>query len=87
MGLHCGEFGGFGGPSDNNRSQVRLLNDFFRIFDQFGMHHHYYTGRGIYQRQLDGSLRASNVVRTYRQYTQRKALNLYYEPWPKATKP
>jgi len=51
------------------------------------MHHHYYTGRGIYQRQLDGSLRASNVVRTYRQYTQGKDLNLYYEPRPKAARP
>lgn len=87
VGLHCGEFGGFAGPSDDNPSQVTLLNDFFRIFDQFGMHHHYYAGREIYQRQLDGSLRASNVVRTYRRYTQRKDLNLYYEPRPKTTRP
>lgn len=87
VGMHCGEFGGFGGPSDDSLCQVTLLNDFFRIFDQFGMHHHYYTGRGIYQRQLDGSLRPGNVVRTYRQYTQRKNLNLYYEPWPKVPRP
>jgi len=84
VGLHCGEFGSFGAPSDDSLCQVTLLNDFFRIFDQFGMHHHYYSGRGIYQRQLDGSLRPGNVVRTYRRYTQRKGLNLYYEPWPKA---
>jgi len=82
VGLHCGEFGGFAGPSDDNPSQITLLKDFFRIFDQFGMHHHYYTGRSIHQRQLDGSLRANNVVRTYRRYTQRKDLNLYYEPRP-----
>jgi hypothetical protein len=58
------------------------MNDLFRIFDQFGMHHHYYTGRGIYQRQLDGSLRPSNVVRAFRQYSRRKDVNLYYKLWP-----
>jgi len=78
VGMHCGEFGGFHEPTDDSLCQTTLLNDFFRIFDQFGMHHHYYTGRGIYQRQLDGSLRPGNVVRAYRQYTHRKDLNLYY---------
>jgi alkylhydroperoxidase family enzyme len=78
VGIHCGEFGGFHEPTDDSLCQTTLLSDFFRIFDQFGMHHHYYTGRGIYQRQLDGSLRPSNVVRAYRQYTRRKDLNLYY---------
>jgi len=78
VGMHCGEFGGFHEPTDDSLCQTTLLSDFFRIFDQFGMHHHYYTGRGIYQRQLDGSLRPSNVVRAYRQYTRRKDLNFYY---------
>jgi len=87
VGMHCGEFGGFGSPSDESLCQTTLLNDFFRIFDQFGMHHHYYPGRGIYQRQLDGSLRPGNVVRTYRRYMRRKDLNLYYEPWSKAPRP
>jgi hypothetical protein len=78
VGMHCGEFGGFHEPTDDSLCQTTLLNDFFRIFDQFGMHSHYYTGRGIYQRQLDGSLRPGNVVRAYRQYTARKDLNCYY---------
>jgi hypothetical protein len=78
VGMHCGEFGGFHEPTDDSLCQLTLLSDFFRIFDQFGMHHHYYTGRGIYQRQLDGSLRPGNVVRAYRQYTRREDLNCYY---------
>jgi len=82
VGMHCGEYGGFGGATDDRIAQTTLMNDFLRIFDQFGMHHHYYTGRGIYRRQLDGSLRPSNVVRTFRRYTARPDLNRYYAPWP-----
>jgi len=87
VGMHCGEFGGFHRPTDDLLCQRTLLNDFYRIFDQFGMHHHYYTGRGIYQRQLDGSLRPSNVVRTFRRYAARRDLNLYYQRWPGHPRP
>lgn len=82
VGMHCGEYGGFHAPTDDLLCQKTLLNDFLRIFDQFGMHHHYYTGRGIYQRQLDGSLRPSNVVRAFREYSKRQDLNFYYKRWP-----
>ena len=87
VGMHCGEYGGFHGPTDDLLCQTTLLNDFLRVFDQFGMHHHYYTGRGVYQRQLDGSLRASNVVRAFRRYARRPDLNLYYKLWPGHPKP
>ena len=82
VGMHCGEYGGFHRPTNDLLCQATLLNDFLRIFDQFGMHHHYYTGRGVYQWQLDGSLRPSNVVRTFRRYAARRDLNLYYSRWP-----
>jgi len=81
--MHCGEYGGFASATDDALCQKTLLNDLYRLFDQFGMHHHYYTGRGIYRRQLDGSLRASNVVKAFREYSRRKDLNLYYKLWDK----
>jgi len=85
--MHCGEFGGFAPETNDSRAQTILLNDFFRIFDQFGMHHHYYTGRGIFDSQIggrraDGALEPSNVVRAYRTYFARKDFNLYYAKWP-----
>jgi hypothetical protein len=80
--MHCGEFGGFDPSTDDSEAQTLLMNDFFRIFDQFGMHHHYYSGRQIYQRLADGGLRPSNVVRAYRAYFARGDVNAYYKPWP-----
>ncbi|MBM4020059.1 MAG: glycoside hydrolase family 5 protein, partial [Planctomycetes bacterium] len=80
--LHCGEFGGFAESTNDTLAQALLMNDFFRIFDQFGMHHHYYTGRGIYERPADGSLRPSNVARAYRAYFGRGDFNIYYKKWP-----
>jgi len=76
--LHCGEFGGFYGPSNSSPAQRLLLSDFFGIFDQFGMHHHYYSGRSIFVRHADGSLHKSNVVRAYREYFNRPDFNIYY---------
>ena len=76
--LHCGEFGGFHAPTNDSPAQKLLLNDFFRIFDQFGMHHHYYSGRSIFIRLADGSLRPSNVVRASREYFRRSDFNIYY---------
>ncbi|NQT88941.1 cellulase family glycosylhydrolase, partial [bacterium] len=79
--MHCGEFGGHHRPTDDSLAQYLLQNDFFRIFDQFGMHHHYYTGREVYQRLADGSVRASNVVRAYRAYFTRRDFNRFYPRW------
>jgi hypothetical protein len=86
-GMHCGEFGAFGPASNDSPAQTLLLNDFYRIFDQFGMHHHYYSGREIYQRQLDGSLGPSNVVRAFRAYIRRGDVNVLYKMWPECPKP
>ena len=85
--MHCGEFGGFAAATNESRAQTILMNDFFRIFDQFGMHHHYYSGRGIFDSQIggrraDGALQPSNVVRAYRKYFARPDFNLYYTKWP-----
>ncbi len=79
--MHCGEFGGFAPATDGELAQTVLLNDFFRVFDQFGMHSHYYSGRELFGRQADGSLKPSNVVKFYRSYL-RKGPNRYYLPWP-----
>jgi len=87
VGMHCGEFGGFYDPSNDSQAQKLLMNDFFKIFDQFGMHHHYYSGRGIYERLADGSTRPSNVVRAYRDYFRRKDFNFYYKRWKGQPKP
>ncbi len=85
--MHCGEYGGFHPPTDEKLCQRTLLNDFLRIFDQFGMHHHYYTGRGIYRREIDGSLRPSNVVREFRRYAAREDLNRHVRLWPDHPRP
>lgn len=76
--MHCGEFGGFHNSTDNQIAQLTLMNDFFRIFDQFGMHFHYYSGRTVFGRRADGSMTLSNVVRAYRRYFRRREFNLYY---------
>jgi hypothetical protein len=81
-GMHCGEFGGFSESSNDSLAQKTLMNDLFKIFDQFGMHHHYYSGRQIFERAADGSMRPSNVVRVYREYFKRPDVNAYYELWP-----
>lgn len=76
--VHCGEFGGFDNSTNNELAQVTLMNDFFRIFDQFGMHFNYYSGRDAFARRADGSMALSNVVRAYRRYFKRGDFNLYY---------
>lgn len=83
-GMHCGEFGGFHGPTFQIESQKYLMSEFFRIFDQFGIHSHYYTGRDIYERSQDGCMHPSNVIRAYRKYMARPDVNLYYKDqiWP-----
>ncbi len=54
--MHCGEYGDFTPATFDSEAQTLLMNDFLRIFDQFGMHHHYYSGRSVYARLADGSL-------------------------------
>ncbi len=85
--MHCGEFGGFAESTDDTLAQKVLMNDFFRIFDQFGMHHHYYSGRQVFERLADGSCRPSNVARAYRAYFSRGDVNAYYKKWPGQPEP
>ncbi len=85
--IHCGEFGGFQAPSHASPAQRALLADLFRVFDQFGMHHHYYSGRGIWEWLPDGGLRPSNVVHAYRAYTARPDFNRFWEKWPEHPEP
>jgi hypothetical protein len=80
--MHCGEFGGFDHATDETLAQTTLMNDFFRIFDQFGMHSNYYSGRELFKRQADGSLKPSNVVKFYRDYFRQGNANRYYALWP-----
>lgn len=80
-GMHCGEFGGFYEPSNDSLGQKTLMNDLFRVFDQFGMHSNYYPGRGIYERLADGSMRPTNVVHVYREFFRRPDFNSYYGRW------
>ena len=81
--MHCGEFGGFRPETDASFAQTHLMNEFFRIFDQFGMHHHYYSGREVYARLADGSLRPSNVLRAYQAYAADRSVNATYPGWPR----
>ncbi|MCY3022965.1 MAG: cellulase family glycosylhydrolase [Planctomycetota bacterium] len=78
VGMHCGEFGGFENATDGQAAQALLMNDFFRIFDQFGMHFNYYSGRSVYGRRADGSMALSYVLKAYCEYNKRGEFNLYY---------
>ncbi len=80
VGLHCGEFGDFKTPTADSLAQKVLLNDCFRLFDQFGMHSHYYSGREVFQRLADGAVRPTNVARAYREYFERGDFSGYYAP-------
>ncbi len=61
------EYGGFEQGNDpNNPAALVLLNDFFKVFDQFGFHHHYYSNRGITDVRADGSIQMSLVHEGYR---------------------
>ncbi len=82
--MHCGEFGGFDSSTDDQLAQSTLMNDFFRLFDQFDMHFHYYSGRTLFERRADGSMGLSNVARAYREYFQRGEFNADYQALPRA---
>ena len=63
------EYGGFEQTSFdpwNNRSALVMLSDIFRVFDQFGMMHHYYANRGVTGFRADGSVREAYVQKAYR---------------------
>ena len=74
--MQCGEFGGFDNSTDNELAQLTLMNDFFRIFDQFDMQFHYYSGRSVFGRRQDGSMALSNVIRAYREYSKSRLRDL-----------
>ncbi len=74
--MQCGEFGGFDNSTDNELAQLTLMHDFFRIFDQFDMQFHYYSGRSVFGRRQDGSMALSNVIRAYREYSKSRLRDL-----------
>lgn len=76
--LHCGEFGNFTAEVRASSAVTVLLNDLFRVLDQFGMHHHYYSGRHVFLVQADGSVLPTEVARAYETYFQRRDFNHYY---------
>ena len=83
------EYGGFEQtPHDpfGNPATLVLLNDFFRIFDQFGWHHHYYANRGLARVRADGSVRLSLVHEAYRRYSASKRLARFRRSWQAVTK-
>jgi hypothetical protein len=59
-----------------NKCTLTMLNDHFRIFDQFGWHFHYYANRGVTRDRKDGSLRESYVQEAYRRYFAQKTFNI-----------
>jgi len=81
--IHLGEFGGFEQTKQNvydNPCAVTLLRDYFRIFDQFGWHFHYYSNRGVVRVRQDGSVQESYVQEAYRRYFSKGTLNVNRRP-------
>jgi hypothetical protein len=77
--IHLGEFGAFEQTKEDiyaNRCAITLLLDYFRIFDRFGWHFHYYSNRGIVRVRRDGSVQESLVQEAFRRYFGRKRLNV-----------
>jgi hypothetical protein len=69
--IHLGEFGAFEQTEEDiyaNRCAITLLLDYFRIFDRFGWHFHYYSNRGIVRVRRDGSIEESLVQEAFRRY-------------------
>ncbi len=76
--IHLGEFGGFEQTKEDiyaNRCAITMLLDYFRIFDRFGWHFHYYSNRGIVRVRRDGSVQESLVQEGFRRYFGRRRLN------------
>ncbi len=82
------EYGGFEQTAFSpftNRSTLTLLADFFKVFDQFGWHHHYYSNRGIVQVRLDGSIRLSLVHEAFRRHLAGDRFYRYRDDWKAVT--
>jgi hypothetical protein len=80
--IHLGEFGAFEQTKEDiyaNRCAITLLLDYFRIFDRFGWHFHYYSNRGIVRVRRDGSVQESLVQEAFRRYFGRQRLNAVKE--------
>ncbi len=81
--IHLGEFGGFHQtPHDpwNNRCTLTLMADFYRIFDQFGWHFHYYNNRSEWVIGPDGSMRGNLVHEAMARYFERGTFNALVQP-------
>lgn len=77
--IHLGEFGAFEQTGEDiytNRCTITMLLDYFRIFDRFGWHFHYYSNRGIVRIRRDGSVEESLVQEAFRRYFGRQRLNV-----------
>lgn len=74
--IHLGEFGGFERGGEFEPCALTLLDDCFRIFDQFNWHFHYYPGRGIMWPRADGSLRPNMAAIAFRRYFDRGTFDL-----------
>jgi len=80
--IHLGEFGAFEQTPEDiyaNRCAITMLLDYFRLFDRFGWHFHYYSNRGIVRVRRDGSLEESLVQEAFRRYFGRYRLNAVRE--------
>ncbi|MBM3215146.1 glycoside hydrolase family 5 protein [Candidatus Poribacteria bacterium] len=76
--IHLGEFGGLEQTDQDvysNHCALAVMADFFRIFDAFGWHFHYYSNRGTVRVRGDGSLQESLVQAAFRRYAARGTLN------------
>jgi len=83
------EYGGFEQtPYDTwtNASALVLLSDFFKVFDQFGMHHQYYSNRGVARVRPDGSIRLSLVHEGYRRLFAGDTFYRFRENWQETIK-
>ncbi|MGQ9698165.1 MAG: cellulase family glycosylhydrolase [Armatimonadota bacterium] len=76
--MHCGEFGGFE-EVWTNPCALTIMADFLRVFDQFGMHFHYYPNRDTVRARADGSLQESPVHEAYRRWLAMGHLKVF---WP-----
>ena len=74
--IHLGEFGGFERGGEFEPNALGLLDDCFRVFDQFNWHFHYYPGRGIMWPRADGSLRPNMAAVAFRRYFDRETFGL-----------
>jgi hypothetical protein len=83
------EYGGFEQtPHDpwTNPAALSLLADFFKVFDQFGFHHHYYANRGIVKVRPDGSIRLSLVHEAFKRLFDGDTFYRYRTNWQEQLK-